>query len=395
MCKSKNPLSTREELVKWLADDTATSRLAITNYEKMIDGELPELNYLAGLICDESSIFKTGGGVIKWNILHSINGKSGMAPTSVEYRLSCTATPAPNDIMEYASQASFLGKLRNEGEILWTYFTRDKRGNWQVKPYAEDGFYRFMSSWSIYIRDPKHYGFADNLKDLPAPEFHNVEIEQTTEQKEYELEIRRAGTRGDMFGDLNLGVVKRGKLSQLAKGFIYQKTGDPLRIFSKKPGVVADLIRTAVKMGEQVLVWTVFDEEGEILLEHLTDLNAVNLTGKMKMPDRISAIEDFRHGKLPVLISKAELLGFGLNFQFCSTMIFSGWNDSWEQFYQALKRCHRFGQKKALQVYIPYIPALEQDILNNVVRKKSNFEMDAMKQEYHFRKILIEQGVIK
>ncbi|MDD2772732.1 MAG: DEAD/DEAH box helicase [Elusimicrobiales bacterium] len=392
---SVHQLKTRAELVAWLNDDASPHHLAITNYEKMIDGELPELNRLAGMIADESSIFKTGGGVIKWNMLHSLNGKSGMAPLGVEYRLSCTATPAPNDIMEYASQASFLGKLRTDGEILWTYFSRDKFGNWQIKPYAKEGFYRFLASWSIYIRNPAHYGFTDNFRDIPAPQFHTHEIAQSPEQQRMELTIRRHGSEGSLFGDTELGVVKRSKLSQIAKGFVYLKDHSVQRVDSRKPAAVAELIKAAVKSGSQVLVWTVFDEEGEIILEHLRKGQAVNLTGKMSEAERALVIEDFRHGTLPVLISKAGLLGFGLNFQFCDTMIFSGWNDSYEQFYQAIKRAHRYGQKKTLQVHLPVIPQLEEAILENVLHKKGNFERDAQEHEDVYKKILKDYGAIK
>jgi len=120
-------LDTRAELEAWLR--LPGSGLAITNYDKMIPGVLPDLRLLTGLICDESSILKTGGGVIKWNLIKSCKG--------IQYKLSCTATPAPNEIMEYASQAAFLEKLRTEGEILWTFFSRDKRGNWRIKPHAK------------------------------------------------------------------------------------------------------------------------------------------------------------------------------------------------------------------------------------------------------------------
>ncbi len=114
-----------------------------------------EMRNLAGLVLDESSILKSGGGVIKWNLIKSAKG--------IEYKLSCTATPAPNDVMEYASQAAFLEKLRTEGEILWTFFSRINKGpnagNWMIKPHARDGFYRFMASWSIYLRNPAAYGW--------------------------------------------------------------------------------------------------------------------------------------------------------------------------------------------------------------------------------------------
>jgi len=380
-------LRSRDDLLSWLTDSDHTERFAITNYEKLIEGVTPELNALSGLICDESSIFKTGGGVIKWNIVKSVKG--------IEYKLSCTATPAPNDIMEYASQASFLGKLRSEGEIMWTYFNRDKHGNWGIKPYAREGFYRFLSSWSIYIRNPAHYGFSDNLSSIPAPEFHTVEIEQTPEQKEEELEIRRSKSENKLFGDLKIGVVKRMKLSQIAKGFLYNKDKTITSIPSLKPGVVAGIISKAVSEGRQVLTWTVFDEEGEIVLENLDSrIEAKILSGKTSEEKRLEIIEDFRHGRLQVLISKPSLLGFGLNFQCCTAMVFSGWDDSFERFYQALKRAHRFGQTKALQVYLPVIKNLEGAILENVIKKKGNFEADAMKHEEIYKKILKEmEGV--
>lgn len=381
-------IRTREDLLAWLADGDHADRFAITNYEKLIEDVTPELNSLSGLICDESSIFKTGGGVIKWNIIKSVKG--------IEYKLSCTATPAPNDTMEYASQASFLGKLRSEGEIMWTYFQRDKQGNWHIKPYAREGFYRFLSSWSMYIRNPVHYGFADNLGSIPAPEFHTIEIEQTPEQKEEELKIRRTKSENRMFGDLKVGVVKRMKLSQVAKGFLYNKDKTITRIPSLKPAIVAEIISKAVSEGRQVLVWTVFDEEGEILLESLDAvINAKILSGKTPEHKRLEMIEDFRHDKVSVLISKPSLLGFGLNFQFCTAMVFSGWDDSFERFYQALKRAHRFGQTKSLQVYLPVIKNLEGAILDNVIKKKGNFEADALKHEAIFNKILKEmEGVL-
>lgn len=390
-------LRTRENLLEWLVDSDHAERFAITNYEKLIEGVAPELNSLGGLVCDESSILKTGGGVIKWNLVKSVKG--------IEYKLSCTATPAPNDIMEYASQASFLGKLRSDGEIMWTYFNRDKHGNWGIKPYARKGFYRFLSSWSIYIRNPAHYGFADNLSSIPAPEFHTIEIDETLEQKEEELKIRRTGSENKMFGDMKVGVVKRMKLSQIAKGFLYNKDKTVTRIPSRKPSVVAEIISKAVDAGRQVLVWTVFDEEGEILLDNVKGIeetrqfngisprlhiNAKILSGKTPEDERLEIIEDFRQGKISVLISKPSLLGFGLNFQFCTAMVFSGWDDSFERFYQALKRAHRFGQTKALQVYLPVIKNLEGAILENVIKKKGNFEADAMKHEEIYKKILTE-----
>jgi hypothetical protein len=188
-------LETRAELIAWLkapAEGNWFELQAITNYEKLIEGQLPELRHLAGLVLDESSILKSGGGVIKWNLIKSAKG--------IEYKLSCTATPAPNDIMEYASQAAFLEKLRTEGEILWTFFSRDKRGNWRIKPHAQAGFYRFLASWSIYLRDPKHYGWGDNLASIPEPVFLEHPIEPTGAAR-VRAGLLRADRRGPVRGE--------------------------------------------------------------------------------------------------------------------------------------------------------------------------------------------------
>lgn len=368
-------LDTRKALAAWLVNGAAD--LAITNYEKLIDGLLPELRHLAGLVCDESSILKSGGGVIKWNLIKSAKG--------IEYKLSCTATPAPNDVMEYASQAAFLEKLRTEGEILWTFFSRDKENNWRIKPHAREGFYRFLASWSIYLRSPAHYGWADNLSSIPAPQFFEHEIAATPEQHAEAQQLFAALGAG-LFGDKKMGVRERSKMSQIAKGFIYEGAGKEKKarpIVAIKPQKVADIIRREAADGRQVLVWTVFDEESRILSGYTNDPHAA-LHGEMDDDERAAILERFRKGQLPVLISKASLLGFGMNFQFCGAMVFSGWNDSYEQFYQAIRRAYRYGQTQSLRVHIPFVPELEGMILENVLRKKQGFEADAEQQEKYY-----------
>lgn len=380
-------LETRAGLVAWLAQRlTEQPQIAITNYEKMIDGILPELRNLAGLVCDESSILKSGGGEIKWNLIKSAKG--------IEYKLSCTATPAPNEVMEYASQAAFLEKLRTEGEILWTFFSRDKHNNWRIKPHAREGFYRFMASWSIYLRNPASYGWADNLSAIPAPQFFEHAIEPTPEQR-VEAQGLFARVGAGLFGEKRMGVRERSKLSQLAKGFVYETEKRVRRVPSGKPAAVARIIREEAAAGRQVLVWTVFDEESRILSETLGQNSSAStlhnvLCGETKEAERLAILEDFRAGRTRILISKASLLGFGMNFQFCGAMVFSGWDDSYERFYQAIRRAYRYGQTESLRIHVPFVPELEGMILENVLRKKASFEADAAEQEKHYRAALQE-----
>jgi hypothetical protein len=374
-------IETREDLADFCASDGPG--LGITNHEKLTAGVLDPLRRLAGLVVDESSILKSGGGVIKWNLIKSARG--------IEHKLSCTATPAPNDTMEYASQAAFLEKLRSEGEILWTYFSRDKRGTWSVKPHARDAFYAFMSSWSIYLRDPASYGFADILADLPPPAMHEHRLPISEEQRAAMQELLVSSGRG-LF-DERQGIRERSKLAQLAKGFLYEGQGKDRitrAVESAKPEFVAQLVEAEVAAGRPTLVWTVFDEESA-LLDRALAVPRTTLHGDSTAAERQASIAAFRSGEVDVLVSKAQLVGFGLNFQRAKAMVFSGFDDSFERLYQAIRRAYRFGQKHAVQVHVPVIPELEGLMLDNLKAKQRAFDRDVAIQEVNYRNALKEK----
>lgn len=379
-------LPRRTDLESWTAGDGHA--YGIATYALLAPGEIPSMRRLAGLVADESSILKTGGGTIKWNLIHSAKG--------IEYKLSCTATPAPNEAMEYASQAAFLEKLRTEGEILWTYFTRDKRGAWSVKPHARQAFYEFMATWSIYLRDPARYGFADILSTLPPPEVHEHRIDMTEEQRAISQELLAHDGRG-LF-DERLGVRERSKLSQLAKGFLYSGQGPDraiARVASAKPQLVVDLALAEVEAGRPTIVWTVFDEESEILVELTREQQQFRkvaaLHGSMTDDARSDALAAFRAGRADVLVSKASLIGYGLNLQHAKAMVFSGFDDSFERLYQAIRRAYRFGQTETVHVHVPVVPELEGLMLDNLKRKQERFESDVAVQEENYRRALAGQ----
>lgn len=350
--------------------------LAITNYEKFNPDEqgqvVNECRHLAGVVLDEASRLKAGGGKQKWALIKSFKG--------LEYKLNLTATPAPNDLMEYASQASFLEKMRTEQDIIWTFFTRDpKTQKWTVKPHARRAFFEFMATWSVYVNDPKRYGWRLDMPDVPAPEYITVAVKPTPEQMELARVATADQTTGqmDLFGGGSVGIVGRGKLSQLAKGFRYVKGALNKRcievVKSHKPDAVAKIVEHEAGTGAQVLVWTVFDAESDILSARLAKTSHELLTGKTPTEERVNIIERFRTGETRVLIGRAGMLGYGLNFQFCTAMVFSGWSDSFESMYQAIRRAVRFGQEQSVRVYFPVIAELEGDTLDNVRRKESEF----------------------
>lgn len=381
-------LDTRDDLIAWCAstwtfsaDRGLESGFAITNYEKFIPGTISELRNVAGLVADESGILKTGGGKIKWNLIKSARG--------IEYKLSCTATPAPNEAMEYASQAAFLEKLRTEGDILWTYFQRDKYGTWFVKPHAREAFYRFMASWSLYMRDPAAFGFDDILSSLPAPVMHEERIAMTAEQREL-LQAFAVESGKGLFAEAKLGVKERAKFAQIARGFRYVGDGrdrEVRPVDSRKVDRVVEIARSEIAAGRHVLVWTTFDAEGDIL-RPLIGRQAAILTGSQSQDERQVILDRFRAGEIRCLISKPSLIGYGLNLQFVTSMIFSGIDDSMERRYQAIRRAYRFGQTEPVHVWTPYVPELEGVMFDNVAQKEARFLDEVAAQEGHYRAAL-------
>lgn len=375
-------LETRDAMVEWCRSG---SGVGITNAEKLIAGEVPEWRLLAGLVVDEASILKSFSGKIAQALVKSSHG--------LRFKLACTATPAPNDTLEYADQARFLETVRHEGEVLFTFFSRDAKGNWHLRPHAVDAFYRFMSGWSIYLRDPKRYGYGDILATLPPPVIIEEIVPMTPEQRLAMMEYRVESGSG-MFGSDRMGIRERSKLSQMAKGFTYTD-GGPARIPSLKPARVVERVREQVAAGRKVLVWTVFDEESVILRDLLADdpFEVGMLHGDNPMPDRLASIEAFRHGTLDVLITKAVLVGHGLNFQSCRAMVFSGFDDSFERLYQAIRRAYRFGQTETVHVFVPVIPELEGMVWENLERKQALFDRDTAEMERRYIKATASERI--
>ena len=382
-------IESQDALREWCKNGDGVHSIAITNYEKMNleKGEtvLPELKFLSGLILDESSRLKAGGGKQKWALIKSSKG--------IPYKLSATATPAPNDYIEFASQASFLERMRDENEIIWTFFQRDKKTQeWTVKRHARDAFFEWMCAWSIYLKSPQNFGWSSDYKLPPEPEIIQHELDATLEQVElasqFNLDTKH---QPSLFVTQSQGIVGRSKMSQIAKGFVYLDGKKKIqRIDSVKPEFVANLIHEEVKRDLQVLVWTIFDEETEIISEILRDKykyfqTLSGITPKNKRPE---ILDQFRKGTIPVLISKAALLGYGMNFQMCGSMIFSGWNDSFESFYQAIGRAVRYGQTKRVRIHLPFIREFEYEQLENIFRKQGQFNSAILEQEKAYIKAM-------
>lgn len=352
-------------------------KIGITNYDKFrkpynLSSEVDMV------ILDESSILKNYTGVIKTNLINSFKG--------IQYKFCFSATPAPNDRLEYGSHASFLEYVPTENEFKSMFFV-NREGEWYLRGHSEGTFLMFLSSMSLYMKSPKEFGFDDNLKDLPPVEIKTLKVDLTKEQIDL-LSIYNKESQRQLFLNNPTSMTQRTKFNQISKGFILENGKIKERFKTNKLKTIKELIENNIE--KSVLIWTVYDEEGDLIERELSQITtAFNLKGSVIESNRYKYINAFLNGELKVLISKPRLLGFGLNLQICSLMIFSGLNDSWEQTYQAIKRAYRYGNKNKLLVYFIYTEA-EKLILDNVFAKKETFEEDTNKMQNQYKENYIE-----
>jgi hypothetical protein len=371
---------TIEEAAKWYGDkcdigrvramdlqycldssDSIDSQIMVTNYEAIRDGLQP--GRLAGLILDESSMLKSHYGAWGTRLIEMGRG--------LEWKLCATGTPAPNDRIEFANHAVFLDRARTVNEFLASYFINrgETQNRWELKPHALKPFYRSLADWSIFLTNPATYGWRDNVGVTPPIHIHIDHIELTDEQRKAAQDLT-----GNLFTNNIGGIGDRGKLSQIAKG----KGG----IETLKPAFIKSMVESWPD--ESTIIWCNYNDEQERMAKLFPD--AANVSGDTKEQDREAAIDAFKSGRTKVLITKPKILGFGLNLQVCTRQVFSGLKDSYEEFYQAVKRSNRIGSTRDLNVHIP-VTELEVPFVDNVLRKAANIEADTLAQEQLFKEI--------
>lgn len=339
----------------------AGSRIGITNYEAIRDG-LPR-GRLAGLILDESSMLKSHYGAWGRRLIDLGRG--------LDWKLCLTGTPAPNDRIEYGNHAVFLDRFPTVNAFLARYFVNKGKteNRWELKPHALRPFYRSLSDWCVFLTDPSTYGWTDNVGTIPPVRVHVEDVPLTDEQRALVSSVS-----GDLYGSPG-GITSRSKLSQLAKG---RKDGIPVP--TNKPAFIRDLI--ASWPGESTLVWCQFNAEQEALEKILP--GAASIHGATPEAERERLIGAFKSGKVKTLISKPKVLGFGLNLQIATRQVFSGLQDSYESYYQAVKRSNRVGSTKPLDVHIP-VTDIERAMIETVLRKAARVEADTREQEALFK----------
>lgn len=306
--------------------------ITITNYE-MLDRFDPAA--FGAVVLDESSILKNFEGKTRTALIGAF--------ADTPYRLCCTATPAPNDHAELGNHAEFLGVMTRT-DMLATFFVHDDAG-WRLKGHAREPFYRWLASWAMSLRRPADLGYPNDGYDLPP------------------LEILPAIVPSDY--------APAGQL--LATGL--KGVGDRARVrrgtVGRRVAAAADLI--AAEPGEQWIAWVGTNDEERALAALVPD--ALVVTGSQDPDEKAARLERFAAGRARVLVTKPSIAAWGLNFQGCARMAFVGLGDSFESYYQAIRRCWRFGQTRSVRAHV-VLSDLEEPIYHNVLRKER--EADAM-----------------
>ena len=318
----------------------------ITNYERMDAIDFTELH---GIVLDESSILKAHDGKTRTRIIESCQ--------SVPYRLSCTATPSPNDFEELGNQCEFLGVMTRT-EMLATYFVNDTgdTGTWRLKGWGQSRFWEWMGTWAVVLRNPSDIGFDGSRYVLPEPRY----IEHVVDS-EYKGD--------DLFGKPAMTLQERRKAQR-----------DSIEDRCK---ALAELVNS--QPSEPWLIWCHLNDEAELLQSLIP--GSVNVQGSDKPEYKAEKMMDFSHGNLRVLISKPKICGYGMNWQHCARMAFVGIDDSFEKFYQAVRRCYRFGQKRNVEVHI-FVAESEGQILQNIKRKEEKHHEMSANMIDHMRDIM-------
>lgn len=305
--------------------DVVPGTVSITNYEMVHHFNPAQFDAVA---LDESSILKNFTGATRTALIDQWKHTS--------FRSSWSATPAPNDVTELCNQAEFLGVMpRNE--MLAAYFVHDDEG-WRLKGHAADPMFAWMATWATAARRPSDVGGDDTPYKLPPLDIVPVTVPVEIEQD------------GQLFAT-DLGGV--GGRAQVRRSTL---------------GARVDAASSILALRGQWIAWCGLNDEADAITR-LVD-GAVNVHGGMTPDEKADAFEQFQDGGIRVLVTKPSIAGMGMNFQNCHRMVFVGMSDSWESYYQAVRRCWRFGQENPVEAYV-VVSELEQQIVDNVRRKET------------------------
>lgn len=328
------------------ADPSDRARIVITNYERL---DKFDLSQFGCAILDESSILKSFTGITTRKLIDVFK--------NTRFRLSATATPAPNDHMELGQQSAFLGVMAaNEMLSRWFISDQAQMGRYRLKRAAAKSFWEWMASWSRCIGMPSDVGFPDDGYVLPELVTHRHVI--------------RADVSGDA-GEERDGQARMFRLPEMSATSIHREKRMTVRARAEK---VAELV--AADPSEAWIIWCDTDYEADALREAMPDAFEVRGSHLPEIKER--RLDAFSRGEIKHLISKPSVAGYGLNWQHCARMAFVGLSFSYESYYQAVRRCWRFGQTRPVHVHVVCADT-EAAIGQAIARKAGDHEL--MKRE--------------
>lgn len=300
----------------------------ITNYEMLHNFDASQF---IGIVLDESSILKSFEGKIRNEIIKTFQ--------YTPYKLACTATPAPNDHMELGNHAEFLGVV-SRTEMLSMFFVHDggETSKWRLKGHAVQSFWEWVASWAVMMSKPSDLGYENGMFDLPPLNIHQITVKP----------------EGSAF---------RGEAKTLQDRRRARSDSIDYRVAECAKIVNAD--------NDPWLVWCDLNAESDALTKALNE--GTEIAGRHDKEYKEEKMLGFASGEVKRLVSKPSICGFGMNWQHCHKIAFVGLSDSFEQYFQAVRRCWRFGQTQPVDVYV-ITSIAEGAVVKNIKRKELEFE---------------------
>lgn len=308
----------------------------ITNYEQL---EYVNPDFFSGVVLDESSILKNFTGKIKEQIIDMFK--------DTQYKLACTATPSPNDLMELGNHSEFLNYM-SRNEMLSMYFVHDggDTAKWRLKGHSKKDFYAWIGSWSTVLTNPENIGFKDEGLKFKLPELNYFEQKVITDKKDNGLLFNESAVNATDFNK-ELRETKELRLNKVKE------------IIDNNPD-------------EYFIIWINQNEEGDYLKSILKGYDFREVRGSDKTEDKEKNLLDFAHGNFKILITKGKIAGQGMNFQKCHNQIFAALDFSFEKLYQSVRRSYRFGQKDNVNIYLITTDTM-QNVIETIKEKEKMF----------------------
>lgn len=311
------------------------SGVYISNYEQL---DNIDCSVFSGIVLDESSILKNFTGVYKNKIIDSFK--------KTPYKLACTATPSPNDINEIGNHSEFLNVLDAQ-DMRSRWFVRDEgMNNYRLKGHAKVEFYSWIASWCSMITSPADVGFHEEAARFVLPELNYIEHKINTGKKDNGLLFNETSVNATNFN------------------------AELRRTLEDRLSYVKNIIES--KPGEQFLIWVNQDAEADYIMKALSDYNIREVRGPHSREIKEKNLLGFANSEYQILVTKSKIAGMGMNFQSCHNQIFASLDFSFEKLYQSVRRSYRFGQKKAVNIYLITLDTME-NVIDSIKNKERQF----------------------